>query len=216
MEDAGTTHERVHWDASRLVAGIDEVGRGAWAGPVTVGAVALDPGRPVAGLRDSKTLTAPARERLDAHVRGGALGVGIGHASNDEVDALGLAAALTEAARRALDALVAALRAAGLGGPDVVLVDGPHPLVRREGVVEECHVRGDRVSASIAAASIVAKVARDALLSAAEATHPGYAFAANKGYPSPAHLAALDRLGACALHRRSWAPLVALDAPRLL
>lgn len=209
MRDAGTDHETPHWRAGRLVAGLDEVGRGAWAGPVTVGAVVLDPAAVPAGLKDSKALTPAARVRLDAVVRAAAVAVGVGHASSDEVDAQGLAAALRAAARRAL----AALAPAWAGG--VVLVDGPHPLVR-DGVHDEVPVvGGDRVSASIAAASIVAKVARDALMVAAEDDHPGYAFAASKGYPSPAHRAALAAHGATPLHRRSWAPLRALEAPRL-
>lgn len=219
MELAGTDLEAAHWARGRVVVGLDEVGRGAWAGPVSVGAVALDPGRVPDGLADSKLLTPTARERLDAHVRGAALGHAVGHATNDEIDEVGLAAALRLAARRALTALTAALA----GGADVVLVDGPVDLLgtvatpddrpERPAVVPV--VGGDRRSVSIAAASIVAKVARDALLVAADAEHAGYAFAANKGYPSPAHRRALAELGPCALHRRSWRPIAALEAPRL-
>lgn len=227
MELAGTDLEAAHWARGRLVAGLDEVGRGAWAGPVSVGAVVLDPDAVPAGLADSKLLPPATRERLDVAVRGAALGHAVGHATNEEIDAIGLSAALRLAARRALSALAMALPRP----PDVVLVDGPVDLVTGvapggsehpapsaapEAMLEIVPVvGGDRRSVSIAAASIVAKVARDAMLVAAEQDHAGYAFAANKGYPSPAHRRALAELGPCALHRHSWRPIAALGAPRL-
>lgn len=214
MELAGTDLEAAHWARGRLVVGVDEVGRGAWAGPVSVGAVALDPDRVPDGLADSKLLAPAARGGLDARVRADALGHAVGHASNAEIDAVGLAAALRLAVRRALDSLAAALPS----DIDVVLVDGPVDLVGRARAIGPevvPVVGGDRRSATIAAASIVAKVARDALLVAAEPEHPGYAFAANKGYPSEQHRRALAELGPCALHRRSWRPIAALEAPRL-
>jgi ribonuclease HII len=217
MELAGTTLEDQHWADGRLVVGLDEVGRGAWAGPVSVGAVALDPARVPDGLADSKLLRPATRERLAAAVRTVALGHAVGHATNDEIDRDGLAAALRLATRRALELL-----AATLPHPiDVVLVDGPVDLVRADrpsGVAAPLVVPvvgGDRVSVSIAAASIVAKVTRDAMLVAADADHAGYALASNKGYPSPAHRRALAELGPCALHRRSWRPIAALRGAAL-
>lgn len=190
-----------------MVAGVDEVGRGAWAGPVTYAAVVLPSDRRVYKLRDSKVLTAPERERLTARLRMVALGIGIGHASNTEIDRLGMSAAMRLAARRAVDALPER--------PDVLLLDGNWDFLAGYGTVNELVVRGDGRCASIAAASIVAKVTRDRMMVAADDEHPDYAFAANKGYPAPAHLDALARIGPCELHRGSWAPIAALRQPRL-
>jgi ribonuclease HII len=203
--------ERLAWDAGRPVVGIDEVGRGAWAGPVTVAAVVLDPTSLPVGVRDSKTLSPAARARADGSVRAAAL-VGIGRATNDEIDALGLAAALTEAARRALAAVLAQ---DGAPADPLVLVDGPHDLLRLAGVEVATLVKGDARSISIAAASVCAKVHRDAEMVRAAASHHQYGFERNKGYPAPVHIAALAEHGACGLHRRSWAPLVALTTPTL-
>lgn len=199
------------WAAGRAVVGIDEVGRGAWAGPVTVGAVVLDPDRLPEGVRDSKRLSPARREAVAAAVHAVAL-VGVGSASNVEVDALGLAAALTLAVGRALDAVLAR---DGAPADPLVLVDGPHDLVRRPEVEVVTLVRGDAASVSIAAASVVAKVDRDGLMVAADGTHPGYGFARNRGYPAPDHVAALATLGPCALHRHSWAPIARLVQPTL-
>lgn len=199
------------WAAGRAVVGIDEVGRGAWAGPVTVGAVVLDPDRPPEGVRDSKRLSPARREVVATAVRTTSL-VGIGSASNDEVDAVGLAAALRLAAGRALDTVLAL---DGAPTDPLVLVDGPHDLVRRPEVEVVTLVRGDAASVSIAAASVVAKVDRDGLMAAADASYPGYGFARNRGYPAPDHVAALATLGPCALHRRSWAPIARLVQPTL-
>jgi ribonuclease HII len=204
-------HEQHAWVSGRVVIGIDEVGRGAWAGPVTVAAVALDPLRLPAGARDSKRLSPRRREHLAATIHRDAL-VGIGSATNDEVDTHGLAAALTAAARRAFAAVLGACEA-----PEhpLVLVDGPHDFLRVEGADVVTIVRGDAAAISIAAASIVAKVDRDDLMVGADVTHPGYGFAHNRGYGSPEHAAALERLGACSLHRTSWAPIQRSIAPRL-
>lgn len=199
------------WAAGRAVVGIDEVGRGAWAGPVTVGAVVLDPDRPPEGVRDSKRLSPARREVVATAVRTTSL-VGIGSASNDEVDAVGLAAALRLAVGRALDTVLAL---DGAPTDALVLVDGPHDLVRRPEVEVVTLVRGDAASVSIAAASVVAKVDRDGLMAAADASYPGYGFARNRGYPAPDHVAALATLGPCALHRRSWAPIARLVQPTL-
>ncbi len=195
----GVRLERAHWDAGRVVAGVDEVGRGAWAGPVSVGVVALDPGRRVHGLRDSKMLTPGQRERTACRLGAAALALSVGHASSAEIDAIGLSDALRLATRRAVDAL-------GIR-PDVLLVDGNWDFASGLAPVTETVVRGDRRSSSIAAASIVAKVTRDRLLVAADPLHPEYSFASNKGYGSPVHRHALARHGPCGLHRASWAPI---------
>lgn len=206
-----SVHERRAWEVGRAVVGIDEVGRGAWAGPVTVAAVALDPEDLPDGVRDSKRLSPARRTVVAAAVRARAI-VGIGSAENDEVDDVGLAAALTEAARRAL---VAALAAPGAPDDPLVLVDGPYDLLRLDGVEVVTLVRGDAVSRSIAAASVVAKVHRDARMAAEDPRFPTYGFARNRGYASPEHVAALERSGPCPLHRRSWAPIARLDQPTL-
>lgn len=203
----GVALERPHWADGLLVAGLDEVGRGAWAGPVTFAAVVMPPERRLRGLRDSKLLTPARRDALDRRIRVHALGIGLGQADNQEIDALGLAAALRLAARRAIAALPLAA--------DVVLIDGNVDLLADAGLPTIRHtvVRGDARCASIAAASVVAKVDRDTQMRQAASRRPGYAFAANKGYPTPAHRAALVRLGPCDLHRRSWAPFHATPTP---
>jgi ribonuclease HII len=203
----GVRHERRHWDAGAIVAGVDEVGRGAWAGPVTYAAVVLPSDRRIYKLRDSKVLSPEEREHLATRVEDVALGVGLGHASNEEIDRLGMSRAMRLAARRAVDALP--LR------PDVLLLDGNWDFLAGYGTVNELVVKGDARCASIAAASIVAKVTRDRLMVAADPDHPAYAFAANKGYPAPAHVEALHRVGPCRLHRTSWAPIAELLQPRL-
>lgn len=203
--------ERRVWATGRAVVGIDEVGRGAWAGPVSVAAVILDPDRLPPGARDSKRLSPARREVVARGVRDAAL-VGIGHASSIEVDDVGLAAALTTAARRAL-ATVLALD--GAPSDPLVLVDGPYDLVREAGVEVTTMVHGDAGSISIAAASVVAKVERDGLMLAAHDDHPVYGFGRNRGYASAEHVAALERHGPCVLHRHSWAPIVRLLQPTL-
>jgi ribonuclease HII len=203
----GIRHERPHWEQGACVAGVDEVGRGAWAGPVTFAAVVLPSDRRVYKLRDSKRLTAPQREHLATRLHDVALGIGIGHASNAEIDRLGMSRAMRLAARRAVDALPAR--------PDVLLLDGTWDFLGDYGTHNETLVRGDDRSASIAAASIVAKVTRDAMMRAADPTHAAYGFASNKGYPAPVHREALQRVGPCVLHRHSWAPIAALDQPAL-
>lgn len=199
------------WATGRAVVGIDEVGRGAWAGPVTVAAVVLDPDRLPTGARDSKRLSGARRAHVSTAVRLLAL-VGIGHADNEEVDAIGLAAALTAAARRALTAV--------MEHPDapedpLVLVDGPYDLVRRRGIEVTTMIGGDAASISIAAASVVAKVERDGLMERASDDHPTYGFSRNRGYASPEHVSALEQHGPCELHRHSWAPILRLRQPTL-
>ncbi len=210
----GITHEQTWWERGLVVAGIDEVGRGAWAGPVTCAAVVLPSDSRIYKLRDSKLLTPDARDVLDVRVRERAVAVGLGHADNTEIDRWGMTEALRVAASRALD---------DLGGPvDAVLLDGNFDFVGHRPTRDDDRladvttiVHGDAHSASIAAASIVAKVARDALMVAAATEHPHYDFDGNKGYPAPAHVAALDDVGPCDLHRHSWDPIVRRTTPSL-
>lgn len=203
----GITHERPWWARGACVAGVDEVGRGAWAGPVTFAAVVLPHDRRMYKLRDSKMLDAPRREELAGRLGDFALGIGIGHASNAEIDRMGMSDAMRLAASRAVNSLP--LR------PDAVLVDGNWNMLPGIEQPVETIVHGDARSASIAAASIVAKVTRDALMRTVCADHPPYVFSSNKGYPSPPHVSALDRYGPCVLHRHSWKPIRARTTPQL-
>jgi len=203
----GIRSEQPYWDTGAIVAGIDEVGRGAWAGPLTLGAVILPTDRRIYKLRDSKVLSPQVREHLSGRLHELATGIGIGHASNVEVDRYGLSEATRRAARRAVGALPVQ--------PDVLLIDGTWDFLADLGTHNETIPKGDGRSASIAAASIVAKVARDRIMVDLAGQHPPYVFASNKGYPSPDHVAALEHHGPCALHRRSWAPIAALDHPKL-
>jgi len=190
-----------------LVAGLDEVGRGAWAGPLTVGVAILDLAAVPSGLRDSKLLTPERRTELDRHVRDHAE-VATGEVPHHELDEVGLAAALRIAAQRAVEALERR--------PDVVLIDGNVDLLAGLGYRTEVLVGGDDRSVSIAAASIVAKVHRDAWMIAQAPRHPPYGFDTNKGYATVHHLRALATHGPCELHRRSWQPIrVLLGAKQL-
>lgn len=182
-------------DGCFYVAGVDEVGRGALAGPVSACACVLPRDTWLPGLTDSKRLSAQARERLDPVIREQALAVAVSHVDPAEIDRLGIAKANLHAMREAVDAL--RIR------PDHVLVDG---LPADLGLPCTAYVRGDRQVRAIAAASIVAKVARDRLMVDLDARFPGYGFAGNKGYGSAQHLEALDRLGPSPVHRRSFAP----------
>lgn len=174
---------------------MDEVGRGAWAGPLTVGAVVLPRDRRVYKIRDSKMLTEEEREILHDRIVDWAEHWSVGHASQIECDELGMSEAQRLAARRALD---------GLGiAADRLLLDGKWDFVG-DGRSRTL-VRGDQLSLSIAAASILAKVTRDRLVRAAAESYPMYNFEANKGYPCPLHKAALQAYGPSAIHRRSWA-----------
>jgi ribonuclease HII len=203
----GLRHERRWWDEDAVVAGVDEVGRGALAGPVTYCAVVLPRTRRLYKLRDSKVLEPSMRADLAERIRGLALGIGIGHASNEEIDRVGMTVAIQRAARRAVEALP--LR------PDVLLLDGNWDFLRGAGTRNELLVGGDGRSASIAAASIVAKVTRDELMAEACAGYPAYRFSSNKGYSAPEHLRALRTWGACPLHRHTWAPVRAAEDPTL-
>lgn len=180
-----------------MVVGIDEVGRGAWAGPATVCAVVPAPEH-LKGVRDSKQLLPDERERAAANVREWALAIGIGHASHYECDELGMTAALRAAGHRAL-----AMLAAQGYEPDRVILDGNHDYLR---MGDRCTlvIKGDTTVLAVAAASCVAKVTRDALMREEAQHYPPYDFESNVGYPAPAHKAALRGYGPSAIHRRSW------------
>ena len=185
------------WDAPGLVAGVDEAGRGPLAGPVVAAAVILDPRRPIAGLADSKKLTALRRDRLFDAICANALCCSIAEATTEEIDRLNILQATLLAMQRA----VAGLRLP----PAKVLVDGnrlPRLPMRAEAVVG-----GDAIVPAISAASILAKVTRDRWCAQVDAQWPQYGFAAHKGYGTAAHLAALRAHGPCVLHRRSFAPV---------
>ena len=185
------------FDAPGLVAGVDEAGRGPLAGPVVAAAVILDECRPIKGLNDSKKLGPHTRERLFDEIRAKALCCSIAVASVEEIDALNILQATLLAMRRAVEGL--RLK------PAKVLVDGNRlPLLK---MAAEAIVKGDAKVRAISAASILAKVQRDRLCLALHEQHPLYGFDVHKGYPTPLHLAALREHGACAQHRRSFAPV---------
>lgn len=189
-----------------LVAGVDEAGRGPLAGPVVVAAVILDPTRPIDGLADSKVLAEAARERLSDAIVARALAHAVVVVEPAEIDRINILQATLAGMARALRGLDPAAGHALVDGnrlPD----DLPCPAT--------AIVDGDALEPSISAASILAKVARDRLMVALDARHPGYGFALHKGYPTPDHLAALQRLGPCPAHRRSFAPVRRLLAPGL-
>ena len=190
------------WRAPGPTAGVDEAGRGPLAGPVVAAAVILDPGRPIAGLADSKTLAPARRERLAAEIRSLSLAWALGAADAAEIDALNILQATMLAMRRAV---------AGLGvAPAHVIVDG-NRCPALDGLGFDCTVAAvvaaDATVPGVSAASILAKCARDELMCRLEAVYPGYGFARHKGYPTAAHLAALRRLGPTPVHRRSFAPV---------
>lgn len=182
------------------IAGVDEAGRGPLAGDVVAAAVILDPARPIPGLRDSKRLSAKRREALAAEIREHALAWSVARASVAEIDQLNILWASLLAMHRAVEGLALV--------PDLVLVDGNR--LPRWDYPSRAVVKGDDRVPAIAAASILAKVQRDADLLDLETAWPGYGFAAHKGYPTAAHLEALRRLGVTPAHRRSFAPVRAL------
>lgn len=209
-------------DGARLVIGMDEVGRGAIAGPVAVGLsiVDLDTRTAPEGLKDSKLLPEPRREELQPKVARWSRYAAVGMASNERIEQIGIIAALGLAARRALDAV----REEGvdlIGA--VVLLDGSHDWLTpalgdglRSAVRVTTKVKADRTCAAVAGASVLAKVARDRLMIERDAVHPGYVWTSNKGYASAEHYAGIATHGASALHRWSWLKqpgLFDLDAP---
>jgi len=185
------------------IAGCDEVGRGTWAGPVVAAAVVLDPARPIAGLADSKALSARRRVQLDTQIRSQSLGWSIAECSVEEIDQLNILQATLLAMQRAV---------AGLECPlDLLLVDGN----QTPAVSMPCRaiVGGDASHPAISAASIIAKVYRDGQMAELATRYPGYGFERHSGYGTAVHQAALLTLGPCAAHRRSFAPIRRLLTP---
>ncbi|MFI9309456.1 ribonuclease HII [Streptomyces triculaminicus] len=186
---------------AKIVAGVDEVGRGAWAGPVTVCAAVTGLRRPPEGLTDSKLLTLKRRTALAATLESWVTAYALGEASPGEIDELGMTAALRLAATRALEALPVR--------PDAVILDGKHDYLGDPWRVRTV-IKGDQSCVAVAAASVIAKVRRDAMMAELGAVHADFAFGDNAGYPSPVHRAALEELGPTPYHRLSWAYLDAL------
>ncbi|MBF8265396.1 MAG: Ribonuclease H [Dehalococcoidia bacterium] len=195
------TEENELWlQGYRFIAGLDEVGRGALAGPVGAGAVILPTNIDISlldGVRDSKELTPAQRESLSPRIKKVALAFGIGMVSSEMVDEIGI----VEATRRAM---AQAIKKLGVS-PEFLLVDAlklPKILLPQKAIID-----GDKLSLSIACASIIAKVARDHLMINVEKKYPGYGFARHKGYGTPEHLDCLERFGPCPIHRRTFAPI---------
>lgn len=207
-------------EGHRVLCGMDEVGRGALAGPVSVGAVVIDERTRTApqGVRDSKLLSAAARERMVPRLRRWACAYAVGHASAAEIDDVGIMAALRLAGQRALAALVVV--------PDLVILDGNYDWLSDPGALGllglvpgavvtppvVTMIKADMKCSSVAAASVLAKVERDGLLRQFHEDFPQFNWAGNKGYSAPEHLAAINAHGPCELHRRSWRPF-AVDVP---
>ncbi|MGD8589366.1 MAG: ribonuclease HII [Chromatiales bacterium] len=181
----------------RLVAGVDEVGRGPLAGPVVAAAVILDPARPIPGLADSKKLTERRRETLAEQIRAQALAWALGRAEVEEIDRINILQASLLAMQRAVESLAIP--------PQRALVDGNR--LPRLACEAQAIVGGDASVAVISAASIIAKVARDREMVELDLIHPDYGLARHKGYPTKQHLEALSRLGVSPIHRRSFAPV---------
>ncbi len=185
------------------IAGVDEAGRGPLAGPVVAAAVILDPARPIDGLADSKKLTARKRRQLANEIVKYALAWAVGRVDNLQIDRINILQASLLAMRLAVEALEIQ--------PDQVLVDGnscPRVSCRVDAIIG-----GDRTIPAISAASILAKVTRDREMAELDSIYPGYGFARHKGYPTREHVAALQRLGPCRIHRRSYAPVSRLVQP---
>ncbi|GAA2711724.1 MULTISPECIES: ribonuclease HII [Streptomyces] len=186
---------------AKIVAGVDEVGRGAWAGPVTVCAAVTGLRRPPVGLTDSKLLTLKRRTELAEELESWVTAYALGHSSPQEIDEMGMTAALRLAATRALEGLPVR--------PDAVILDGKHDYLGEPWRVRTV-IKGDQSCVAVSAASVIAKVRRDALMAELGAVHADFAFGDNAGYPSPVHRAALQELGPTPHHRLSWAYLDAL------
>lgn len=191
-------HEIVADTLHKLVAGVDEAGRGPLAGPLAVAAVILDPDHPIAGLDDSKKLTPARREALYPLIIERALAYCIVLVDADEIDRINIFQATMSGMTRAVTGLVPVAQEA--------LIDG-NRLPKDLPCPGRAIVGGDALEPAISAASILAKVSRDRVMVTLDGIYPGYGFATHKGYPTPAHLAALRRLGPCAEHRRSFAPV---------
>jgi ribonuclease HII len=182
-----------------MIVGIDEVGRGCWAGPLVAGAVLL--GEPIPGLADSKKLRKVQRERLDAEIRLQALAFGIGWVTPQELDKIGLTEAVRLAMQRAIEEITVPY--------DEIIIDGNYNYLSTD-PRSSCLIKADDTVPAVSAASIIAKVARDAFMSSASLQYPGYHFEKHVGYGTTAHAAALKLQGICDLHRRSFAPIRAL------
>lgn len=188
-------NEKSLWsEGYSTVVGLDEVGRGSWAGPLVIGAAVVPKERRVYKLRDSKLLTEVERESMFDRVADWCDAWSLGIVSHDECDELGMSAALRLAARRAVDSLGVT--------PDRILLDGSHDFIG-DGRTRTI-VKGDATCVSIAAASILAKVSRDRMMRAEAENFPAFDFHRNKGYPCPRHRMALAALGPTTIHRRSW------------
>lgn len=180
--------------SGRIVAGVDEAGRGCLAGPVVAGAVILDENRPIHGLRDSKTLSEKRRNELFEQIREKALAYSIGITGAAEIDRINI----LQAALLAMEKAVLSLGKE----PDCLLIDGNSKTSLP--IEQKAIIKGDSKCASIAAASIVAKVTRDRIMTEIEMEYPGYGFSRHKGYPTKEHLGALRNLGPCPIHRKSF------------
>jgi len=193
--------QRLWQTGYRYVAGVDEAGRGALAGPVVAAAAIAPPLSIYAGVwsqvRDSKLLKPASRAELASSIREAALSWGVGSATAAEIDAIGIAPATRLAMQRAIEALAPA--------PDYLLIDWVK--LPRVNIAQRSQAKADMHIVSVAAASILAKVHRDRLLEEFDAQFPGYSFASNKGYGAPAHLSALSAQGPCPVHRYSFAPI---------
>lgn len=180
--------------SGRIVAGVDEAGRGCLAGPVVAGAVILDETQPIHGLRDSKELSERKRNELFEQIRERALAYSVGMTAAEEIDRINI----LQAALLAMEKAVLALQKE----PDCILIDGNSKTSLP--IEQKAIVKGDSKCASIAAASIVAKVTRDRIMTEIEREYPGYGFSRHKGYPTKEHLGALRNLGPCPIHRKSF------------
>ncbi len=202
-------HEKSLWaEGKEVILGIDEVGKGAWAGPLTIGVAVLPKDKRLYRIRDSKLLKEHERELLYERITEWCFAWGIGQASNKECDKYGMSEAQKIATRRAIDRLPIK--------PDHALIDGKWDFVGdvigRNNVTTV--VKGDSKCLSIAAASILAKVTRDRIMRAKDSEFPDYGFSGNKGYPCPKHKNALKKIGPCSLHRTSWAFMDDTPFPR--
>ena len=202
----GIEYESTYWRAGlRYVAGLDEAGRGAWAGPVVAAAVILDACDDVPAaldeVKDSKLLSPTRRDVLFDIIVSHSLSYGVGFVPAEEIDRIGIVPATRAAMRSAIEALDP--------GPEALLIDA----LRLPDVdcAQTAIIRGDQISLSIAAASIVAKVTRDRWMRGSDAAHAGYGFGRHKGYGTPQHRAALNERGPCAIHRYSFAPVAQLS-----
>ncbi|PIW36516.1 MAG: ribonuclease HII [Candidatus Kerfeldbacteria bacterium CG15_BIG_FIL_POST_REV_8_21_14_020_45_12] len=184
----------------RLIVGVDEVGRGAWAGPIMAAAVIMPVDKVIVGVRDSKKITPKRRAVLASEIEQAALSIGLGSVDSTEIDEIGIGPANALVIRRAVEALSLT--------PDYILVDA-FPM-KDLSAPSRSIIRGDSASYSIAAASIYAKVARDSLMQSYDEKFPGYSFSAHVGYGTEAHRAALDQFGPCPIHRLSFQPMAAM------